>query len=86
MVDRKLILKFPEKVILMIGDSFGSRPLPPWPTRALPGSRMKVAVMAWRYRRGYALFHPLDAKWGDRRVTPRVTPSAAQLDMVMDPE
>jgi hypothetical protein len=34
------------------------------PTEALPGTPEKVAVMAGRYDRGEALFHPRDAKQG----------------------
>ena len=38
------------------------RPLPPFPTDAVPGSAAKVAVMAERYARGYHLHHPRDAR------------------------
>jgi hypothetical protein len=38
-----------------------SRPLPPTPTIARPGSREKVAVMADRVSRGYQAMHPKDA-------------------------
>ena len=40
-----------------------SRGRPPKPTTALPGSRVKMAVMAWRARNGYLIFHPGDANF-----------------------
>jgi hypothetical protein len=36
--------------------------VPDAPTDALPGSPEKVRVLAERFRRGDALWHPLDAK------------------------
>ena len=38
------------------------RPLPPYPTEALPGSEEKIRVMSWRISKGYHLNHPADAK------------------------
>jgi hypothetical protein len=37
------------------------RLLPPYPTKALPGSPEKIAVLTERARRGLELFHPDDA-------------------------
>jgi hypothetical protein len=39
----------------------GKAPLPSTPTRALPGTPEKVAVLRERARLGQALWHPLDA-------------------------
>ena len=36
-------------------------PLPYEPTRELPGTESKVAVLQERYENGFALFHPRDA-------------------------
>ena len=36
-------------------------PPPRKPTRARPGTEIKVRVLEWRARKGYALFHPADA-------------------------
>lgn len=48
--------------------------LAPRPTAALPGTPEKIAVMAERAANGYAVFHPLDSRWGelgnDRRPPP----------------
>jgi hypothetical protein len=43
-----------------VGDFNGRAPLP-IATRALPGTREKVAVLEERARLGQALWHPLDA-------------------------
>lgn len=40
----------------------GDRPLPPWPTKSLPGTIMKMEVMAWRWENGYHIHHPDDAR------------------------
>lgn len=40
-------------------------PLDPAPTAAAPGSRKKVSVLVARARAGLALFHPLDAAFGE---------------------
>ena len=40
----------------------GDKPLPPFPTAALPGTPEKVAILEERARRGFALWHPLDAE------------------------
>ena len=37
--------------------------LPPCPTRALPGTPEKVAVLEERARQGVSLWHPLDAQF-----------------------
>ena len=39
-----------------------SPPLPPHPTRALPGTAEKIAVMAERVDLGFQPCHPLDAR------------------------
>jgi hypothetical protein len=38
------------------------RPLPPKPTRFLPGSIQKINVMSRRWSSGYQIHHPDDAK------------------------
>lgn len=38
------------------------KPLPPEPTKAVPGSKEKVEVLRRRYLDGYSLWHPDDAK------------------------
>jgi hypothetical protein len=40
-------------------------PLPSHPTRAMPGTREKLAVMAARAAAGQHLYHPEDALWED---------------------
>lgn len=35
--------------------------MPPYPTKHLPGTPGKIAVMAWRIEMGYHLHHPDDA-------------------------
>jgi hypothetical protein len=42
-----------------------SRPLPPYPTYALPGSDEKVRVMRERWEDGYHIHHPRDARLTD---------------------
>lgn len=37
-----------------------ARPLPPFPTSAIPGSAAKVAIMEDRWRRGFHIHHPDD--------------------------
>lgn len=37
-------------------------PDPPWPTDFIPGTPEKLEVMAWRYRMGFKVHHPLDAR------------------------
>ncbi len=44
-----------------LDDFNGRAPLPPEPTRALPGTPEKVAVLEERARLGLSLWHPLDA-------------------------
>jgi hypothetical protein len=44
-----------------IDDFTGRAPLPAAPTRALPGTPEKVAVLEQRARQRQALWHPLDA-------------------------
>jgi hypothetical protein len=44
---------------------FADRPPSPWPTDALPGSAAKIAVLEERFRLGYALFSPKDARLTD---------------------
>jgi hypothetical protein len=46
-------------------DYAGEVPLPV-PTDAPPGSRRKVRVMMYRYLMGQELFHPDDARAGER--------------------
>lgn len=41
--------------------SNSSKPLPPSPTSALPGSIEKLEVLIERASKGYLLYHPLDA-------------------------
>jgi hypothetical protein len=48
-----------------IRDFNGKAGLPTAPTRALPGSPEKVAILAQRARLRQSLWHPLDAR-GDR--------------------
>jgi hypothetical protein len=48
-----------------IGDFNGKASLPTAPTRALPGSPEKVAILEQRARLRQSLWHPLDAR-GDR--------------------
>jgi hypothetical protein len=38
-----------------------TRPLPKYPTTALPGTLEKLAIMQLRWERNEQLFHPLDA-------------------------
>ena len=52
-----------------------SPPLPA-PTRALPGTPEKIAVLRERARRGQALWHPLDAATPDPAADP--VPAALQ--------
>src|SRR5262245_56459506 len=47
-----------------------SLPLPPKPTRHSPGTAGKVAVLAWRARHGYGLWHPDDATGEDAAASP----------------
>jgi hypothetical protein len=42
-------------------DFFGTRPLPPKPTLALPGTIEKIRVMRKRLREGLHIHHPEDA-------------------------
>lgn len=42
-------------------------PDPPWPTDYIPGTPEKLEVMAWRFRMGYALHHPLDVRLNTSR-------------------
>jgi hypothetical protein len=44
-----------------VGDFNGQSRLPAQPTRALPGSPEKVAILEERARLGLSLWHPLDA-------------------------
>ena len=43
-----------------LGNCTGNRPLPPFPTQALPGTAEKVAVLAERAYMRVSLFHPDD--------------------------
>lgn len=43
-------------------DGVGWRDVPVGPASAPPGSPVKVAVMAARYRAGLLIFHPFDAR------------------------
>lgn len=45
----------------VIRDSYGSRPLPPEPTNARPGSREKVRILHQRALLRCQLWHPRDA-------------------------
>jgi hypothetical protein len=53
------------RTIGLVATEVVERPLPPYPTMALPGSAEKIEVMMWRQKRGYHLYHPLDAKFSD---------------------
>jgi hypothetical protein len=44
-----------------LADFNGKATMPPQPTRALPGSPEKVAVLEQRARKRQSLWHPLDA-------------------------
>lgn len=44
-----------------IGHAVAMPPLPDQPTKALPGTPEKIAVLVERARRGQSLFHPDDA-------------------------
>ncbi|MER3416877.1 MAG: hypothetical protein C4297_11790 [Gemmataceae bacterium] len=44
---------------------FRDPPLPEKPTRARPGSRAKIRVLAKRAARGVQLWHPLDVRLED---------------------
>lgn len=46
-----------------VGDRNGRMPLPPAPTRAMPGSPEKLAILEQRARLGQALWHPDDARF-----------------------
>lgn len=51
-----------------VGNLTGPRPLPDTPTTAAPGTPEKLAVLAYRAKRGQQLFHPADARFeGDPR-------------------
>jgi hypothetical protein len=53
-------------------DDFNGRVEPPTkPTRALPGTPEKVAVLEQRARNHQALWHPLDAPFDGEVETPR---------------
>jgi hypothetical protein len=56
-----------------IDDFTGRAPLPAAPTRALPGSPEKLAVLAQRARLRQSLWHPLDAA-GERPAMPPAMP------------
>jgi hypothetical protein len=49
-------------------DFYGSGELPAAPTRAMPGSLQKVAVLQQRASRREALWHPDDAPFGGESV------------------
>ena len=46
-----------------VRDFNGRVALPPMPTKAMPGTPAKVAVLEERARLGQALWHPLDARF-----------------------
>jgi hypothetical protein len=43
-----------------LGNFSGNRPLPPFPTQAIPGTPEKIAVFVERLRMRVSLFHPDD--------------------------
>jgi hypothetical protein len=49
-----------------VGIIDGPTPLPLVPTTGAPGSLEKIAALAERARLGQSLWHPLDAKYGQR--------------------
>lgn len=62
-------------------------PLPTKPTCLFPGSEAKVRVMAARYARGEAIFHPLDCRAEDfdhtqRRISTAKNGRVIQHDLV----
>lgn len=59
-----------------LGDHMHSLPLPLEPTRHLPGTRDKQAVMAERLLEGYHIHHPDDARLNqdDRCMLPIIHP------------
>lgn len=44
-----------------VKDINGNRPMPPWPTKAKPGSPEKVEVLCQRASKRWNLWHPGDA-------------------------
>lgn len=50
---------------LMVQEAITDRPLPPYPTHHLPGSRDKQNIMRDRYASGYHIHHPCDATLGE---------------------
>jgi hypothetical protein len=65
---------------------FRGRPLPPFPTSALPGTPDKVAVLAERARLRQALWHPQDARLdADGQVVHACTPPAALPEPELEP-
>ena len=55
-----------------VGNINGNRPLPAFPTDALPGSPEKIAVLAMRAQLKQSLWHPDDATFaGPRIMVPR---------------
>ncbi len=57
--------KFARRGVL---DFNGRSPLPPFPTRALPGSPEKIAVLQQRASLRVSLWHPDDAPFDSRRI------------------
>lgn len=59
--------KFFPQLGLGVGESISPLPIP---TRALPGTAAKLAVLLERVKNRQALFHPLDAQYddGDDRI------------------
>ncbi len=51
-----------------VKDFNGKVQLPPTPTRAMPGSPEKVAILEQRARLGQALWHPDDARFNPDTV------------------
>jgi hypothetical protein len=60
------VSKFGRRGVL---DFYGSGELPALPTRALPGSPEKIAVLEQRASRRETLWHPNDAPFGTESVT-----------------
>jgi len=54
---------------LGVPDYFGASKPAPASTRALPGTREKVMVLAERASRREALWHALDARWDEQVMT-----------------
>ena len=76
----------PHDLVNSLKDWLAELPLPPLPTVHPPGSREKLAVMEQRATDGYAIFHPLDARFeGDTR-TAKALKNLAKVDRIKPPQ